>query len=524
MSAVGNVKRPTALTSHVDESHRMRAPTLELRGIEKRFGGEHALRHVSLVIASGVTHAIVGENGAGKSTAGKIASGVVQPDAGVILLDGLEVRFASPSDALAHGVAIMEQELALAPDLTVRENVLLGAKGPPSILPTRNRAEKERFRQLLDDTGFELDGEARVGDLPIQEQQLVELLRALAMDARIIIMDEPTAALPAHEVKRLHAVVRKLNARGVTVILISHFLDEVLDLCDSVSVLRGGSLVATYNCDAVTQADLIGDMLGKQIDSLYPRMPSHRDVDEEALEVRGVRDGRVLAGVDLTVRVGEILGIYGLVGSGRSELLRAISGDRAAHFNVLKVGGRAVRPKSPAHALTLGIALLPESRKDDGLFVELSQRHNVLAAVFSRAATLFGINPRRESRDARSALTMVGVDPVRLGGSVVDLSGGNQQKVLLGKVLQSGPTLLLLDEPTRGVDLGARRSIYETIFAAVSAGASAIVVSSDLDEILNVSHRIAVLRKGRLVGEMSRAAATSEAILRLAFGAEDRPL
>lgn len=511
--------RAGAAAGHADSATEY---SIELDQISKRFGGVNALQHVSLRVRRGTAHAIVGENGAGKSTIGKIIGGVHRADSGTLRIFGRAVEFHSPAEALDQGVAIMEQEIALAPDRNVIENVLLGSDHTLGLLPVQHSEWDRRFAQLIEDTGFELDPYAMVGDLPIQEQQLVELLRALARDAKVIVMDEPTAALPRTDVERLHRLIRRLVSQGVTVVLVSHFLDEVLELCDSVSVMRSGRHISTHRCNSISQEGLISEMLGVELEQMYPHLMPRPHQEQPLLKLNGISDERLLRGIDIEVHSGEIVGLYGLVGSGRTETLQIIAGASHRTGGAMEFEGSDYAPRSPREALSAGVSYLPESRKDDGLFLELSQRMNVLATIFEKAARFFGIDRRSEARTAWNALAEVQVDRIVLDMPVNDMSGGNQQKVLLGKVLQSSPTLLLLDEPTRGVDLGARKSLYETILSAVQRGASVLLVSSDLDEILNMSHRVYVLRRGRVVGERPSGLDRHDEVLRLAFGTEPR--
>lgn len=498
------------------------ANIVELLDISKRFGGVHALKHVSFNVAAGTVHAIVGENGAGKSTVGKIIGGVYRHDSGTLLIGGREVSFSSPADALRNGVAIMEQEIALAPDRSVIENVLLGTVTSSPMLPIGRQSWGAKFAELLEETGFELNPGTLVGKLSIQEQQVVELLRALAWEANIIVMDEPTAALPREDVERLHNIIRRLSQRGVTVILISHFLDEVLSLCDSVTVMRGGQHVATHPCAQVDQETLISEMLGVELGQMYPDRLPIPTKKEPLLEVISVSDGGVIRDVSLSIRPSEIVGIFGLVGSGRTELLHLIGGASKLRNGEITWRGKSYSPSSPRGALNLGVALLPESRKDDGLFLNLSQKINVMSNVFDELRRFLSIDSKKEKREAWNALASVKVDRIILDLPVGLMSGGNQQKVMLGKVIQSKPDLLLLDEPTRGVDLGARRSIYDSISETVQTGKSVILVSSDLDEILNMSHRIFVMRRGQIVGEKIASETNHDEVLRLAFGAIGR--
>jgi rhamnose transport system ATP-binding protein len=493
-------------------------PILRASGIVKSFGRHRALDNVELAIMPGTVHGLVGENGAGKSTLGKILSGVIRPDEGLIEVGGEAVSFSSPGSALAAGITIMQQELSLAPDLTVAENVLLGRYPSRFGLVTRRQLWRD-FEALIGKTGFEVDGSACTGDLPIAKQQEVEILRALSRDARVIIMDEPTSSLSAHDVQRLHAVVRQLRSSGIAVIYISHFLEEVLSLSDEVTIMRNGRRVRSLAAPAATVEMLVTSMTGAAKKASFPSLPTVAQNAPAVLEVRGLQRRSGDAGLDLTVRAGEIVGLFGLVGSGRSELVQMIFGaaGRQAGGEVL-IDGRIANTSSPARSLASGIAMLPESRKEQGLFLGLKQRENATIACLKTLSSGGVIHQRAERSAAVQELEAMGVSPVTPEGEVGTLSGGNQQKVLFAKTLLSRPRVLLLDEPTRGVDVGARRAIYDIVVSLVTAGMAVILISSEYDEVANMSHRLLVMRDGRISAELDTSAATHEAALAAAFG------
>jgi ABC-type sugar transport system ATPase subunit len=492
-------------------------PIVELSGIGKRFSGLPVLSDVNLHVLPGFVHAIVGENGAGKSTLGKIIGGVYRPDEGEIRVDGELVRLRTPASALGLGVTVMKQEIALAPHLSVIENVLLGRE-PSRFGFANRRAARHEFAALLGETGFDLPADVAAADLPLAEQQQVEILRALARKARVIVMDEPTAALPAVAAARLRQIIRDLKSKGVAIIYISHFLEETLELSDSVTVLRNGRVVESKRADQWTVGRMIEAMLGRSLVSSYPKLRNPPPSAPLRLEVRDLVDGNRIRGMTLSLRAGEIVGLFGLVGSGRSELAHAIFGAERFSSGQIQLDGQGYSPIGPADALAKSVALLPESRKDQGLFLDHTKRRNTVASGLARCAKFGFIDRKQEGKSARRVLRSCDVEAANLSDVVGLLSGGNQQKVLLGKTLYLDPRVLILDEPTRGVDVGARRSIYDTIARLVSDGMSVILISSDIEEVHQMSHRLYVVREGQTVAEFKSSDATHSEILAAAFG------
>jgi rhamnose transport system ATP-binding protein len=490
------------------------ATRLEVRGLGKSFGATRALDEVSVAVRTGTVHAFVGENGAGKSTLGKIIAGVFPQDQGDLVLRGTTVSFRSPREALTQGIALVAQEVALVPRLTAAQNVFLGAEPKRAGFIERGTL-RDRFDRLVADAGFDIHAGSIVGRLPLAQQQQVEILRALARDADLIVLDEPSASLSAKEVDRLHEVVRGLRARGHTVILVSHFLGEVLDLSDVVTVLRDGRVVRTGPIADETEASLVTGMLGRPVSRTYPaKQPPPPDapvaIAIEGLSAMGVSD------VSLTLRAGEIVGLAGLIGAGRSELARAIYGADPVSAGQVLVRGTPVGGQ-PAASIKAGVAMIPESRKDDGLILRRSIRENVSLTSLGRFQR-FGFVRRGSERTAvRSALGQVdGTDLVdALAGS---LSGGNQQKLLFARSLLIDPGVLLADEPTRGIDVGAKRDIYEVLVKLAASGLAILLISNEVEEILGLAHRVLVMRSGRLVAELSGPDMTEEAIVGAAFG------
>ncbi len=498
---------------------------VELRDISKSFGGTRALEGVSLTVGHGAIHALVGENGAGKSTLGKIIAGALAPDSGHLLLDGEPVRFHSPRDAIARGVNLIAQELAIVPSLTVAQNVFLGVE--PRQAGFQNRRElRRKYSELAASVGFELDGDATAGSLRTADQQKVEILRALCRNAHLIVMDEPTAALSRPDVEALHKVVRQLARDGTTVVLVSHFLNEVLELADEVTILRDGRLVQTAPAAGQTEESLMAAMLGRSFDATFP---AKRAVAADAPVVLSVRDLKApgVNGVSFDLHAGEILGLAGLVGAGRTEVARAIYRANRVSAGTVTVAagegtGTVALTGTPRAAMRAGVAMIPESRKEQGLLLTRSVLENVSLANLAAVSTAGLVRPGAERRTARQVMTRVDVRGGAPGQPVSALSGGNQQKLLFGRSLTRDPRVLIADEPTRGVDVGAKRAIYELLGTLTGSGLGVLLISSDVEEILGLAHRVLVMRGGRVAAELTGDDVTEAAILGAAFGATEK--
>jgi rhamnose transport system ATP-binding protein len=487
------------------------SPLLEVKGLEKSFPGVKALSGVTFDVRAGETHALLGENGAGKSTLIKIVSGVYHPDAGEILIDGRAVRFATPEDAKRAGVATIYQELLLFPELTVAENIFLGhaplaAGGRIDWATMRQRAEALLASLEIDD----LAADEIVGALSVGHRQRVEILRALSHDARILIMDEPTAALTEADVRRLFDIVRKLKARGVGIVYISHRLDEIFEIADRVTVLRDGAYVGEREVAATNSAELVQMMVGRRIDNLFPKVAV--PIGEPVLEARGLRREPTTRDVSLTVRAGEIVGLAGLVGSGRSELAQVLFGITPAEHGEIRLHGKAVSIDSPEAARARGVAYVPEDRGVQGLVRPMSVLHNVSLAALGALSRAGIIDRAAERRLADASVKRFSVKTSSVDEVAGRLSGGNQQKIVLGKWLANNPKLLILDEPTRGIDVGAKAEIHRLMCELAGEGVAILMISSELPEVLGMSDRVLVMREGRLVAEFDRAHATSEAV------------
>lgn len=497
------------------------APILELKNISKSFPGVRALDDVRFDVMPGEVHALLGENGAGKSTLIKIVSGVYVPDAGVLSVQGQKAAFKSPLEAQASGIATIYQELLLFPELTVAENIFMGHPPRTKFGAIDWRTMQARAREILASLDIhDLDVSTAVGALSIGNRQRVEIAKALSRDARLLIMDEPTAALTEADVERLFGIVRKLRERGVGVVYISHRLEEVFELADRVTVLRDGKYVATKAVAETDKDDLITMMVGRTIDALFPKADAK--IGEIVLEVKDLNRKPLTNDISFTVRAGEIVGLAGLVGSGRSELAQVIFGITPASSGEIRLEQRPVTIKSPGQAKALGIAYVPEDRGHQGLIRPMNLRENVSLAVLERLTKGPFIDRQAE---ATLALQSIEKFAIRASGTeqvVNKLSGGNQQKVVLSKWLASEPLLLLMDEPTRGVDVGAKAEIHRLMGALVEQGLAILMISSELPEIMGMSDRILVMQEGRLVAEFDRDEATQEMVASAMMGGSSR--
>jgi rhamnose transport system ATP-binding protein len=491
-------------------------PHVELLDVGKRFSGVQALDGINLAIERGTVHALVGENGAGKSTLGRIIAGAHSPDAGSMNIEGEPVRFGSPRDALAQGVTMIAQELTLVPRRSVVENVFLG-KEDARLGVVVNAPMRLRFSKLCERAGFDLPGEAPVGTLRIADQQKVEILRALARDAKLVVMDEPTAALTFDESERLLNIVRGLRASGTTIVYVSHFLPEVLSIADTVTVLRDGRLVHTRPAENETPESIVTAMLGRSMSMTFPEKEFPAADAPVVLSVRGLTRRPAFEDISFDVRAGEIVGLAGLIGSGRTEVARAIFGADRLESGEIELKGQRVNIRSPRGAIRTGIAMLPESRKDQGLHMRSSIVRNVSLAHLDDVSRAGVVMQFAERHKVEKLTELVDVRASRLGAWVSTLSGGNQQKVLFAKWLFRPPAALLADEPTRGVDVGAKRAIYELVRTLAADGMAVLLISSELEEVLGLAHRILVIKSGRIAAEFDGRTATEDEVLHAAF-------
>jgi len=494
----------------------LETPLLRADQISKSYDGVRALRDVSFEIRGGEVHALVGENGAGKSTLIKIITGATQPDHGKIFLCNQLVEHHSPRAARQLGIAAIYQQPALFPALNVAENIAIGLEEQGFWSRVNWRARHKHARQLLDRVGATIRPEAEAGALSMPEQQLVEIARAIGADARVLIMDEPTASLSERETDNLYAVIRHLRDQGVGIIYISHRLEELTKIADRVTVLRDGQLIETRSMSGITREELIRLMVGRELSTVFPKRVTIPG--EVVLELRNVScDAAGVRDVSLTVRAGEIVALAGLVGSGRTELARTIFGLTPSESGEIRVKGTSIRIAGPGDAIGCGIAYVPEDRRRHGIVPDLPISSNITLAMLSRISRRGSINFAEETRIASEYLRRLRIKAPSLDSRVATLSGGNQQKVALSRWLATSPSVLILDEPTQGIDIGAKAEIHALIGDLAAQGMAVLMISSELPEVIGMSDRIAVMRAGRIAGMLDRAQATQEAILNLAL-------
>ena len=490
-------------------------PLFSMRGIRKSFPGVQALRGVDLDVHAGEVLALLGENGAGKSTLMKVLGGAHRADAGVLEMDGAEVSFGSPQEARAAGIAVIYQEFNLVPELTAAENIFLGQEATRAGFVARGE-ERRRAADLFRRLGVAIDLNAPCSRLTTAQQQLVEIARALARDTRIIVMDEPTAALTAGEVSRLFEIIRDLQSRGIAVIYISHRLDEIFALADRVVVLRDGRNVGTRPLEGLSRTELIKMMVGRELADEYPRRTTAPG--PVRLVVSGLCRGRAVRDVSFTVRAGEILAIAGLVGAGRTETLRLIFGADKRHAGDIILDGRLLDIRSPRDAIAAGIGLLTEDRKLQGLVLGQSVRENFALPNLGTLSRFGFVDGRREREAFGRHVDQLRIKVPHQDERARNLSGGNQQKVVLAKWLERDCEVLFFDEPTRGIDVGARHEIYLLMNDLAARGKAIVMVSSELPEVLGLADRILVMHEGRITGEIaSGPTVTQEEIMRLAM-------
>ncbi len=495
----------------------MPAPLLEARNVRKSFGGVHALKGVSLSVNSGEVLAVIGENGAGKSTLMKILAGVQSPDSGELIVDGHARRIGSVQEALSLGIALIHQELNLAETLDVGANIFLGREPRRFGLIDSARITREATR-VLQQVGLAVSPHTLVSNLTIGQQQLVEIAKALSINARVLIMDEPTSSLSGHEAQNLLKLIRELRGRGVGIVYISHRLGEVHGLADRVEVLRDGENAGHLSRTEISHGAMVKLMVGRELSQFYPHQA--HPVGDVALEVRGLRThAHPNQTVSFSIRAGEVVGMAGLVGAGRTEVLESLFGITPPLAGEVLVAGAAVRHDSPRNAMQAGLALVPEDRKHDGLVLEMGVRENLSLSTLHRDQQSGFLNRTKERALCEEMIPAMRIKTPNTEQPVQFLSGGNQQKVVIGKWLATRPKVLLLDEPTRGVDIGAKQEIYRLMEELASRGVAVLFVSSDLEEILGMSDRTLVLHEGRLSGELSRSELSEEAVMQLATGA-----
>jgi ribose transport system ATP-binding protein len=497
-------------------------PVLEMRGITKRFQGFTALQDVNLTIYPGEVHALMGENGAGKSTLMKILAGAYIADEGEIRINGVPTKISNPASARQAGINLIYQELNVAPNLTVTENMYMGSELKKGQFLNRKAMQAEAQR-VLDSLGASFSANTIVGSLAIAEQQQVEIARALKDNSRILVMDEPTAALSDRETEHLFEVIRQLRSNGIAIIYISHRMEEIYALADRISVLRDGQYIGSLTREEISPQRLVQMMVGRSMQDFYEHQRG-KHLGEVVLEVKNISDGRKVKPASFQLHTGEILGLAGLVGAGRTELSRSIFGADAKVSGEVWLKGKQLKINSPGDAIAAGIGYVPEDRKDQGLFLEMSSRKNISLNRLKHDARGGLVNWGSVNEIAQQAVENFNIRLANLEIRAVDLSGGNQQKLLLARWLAIKPRVLMLDEPTRGVDIGAKSEIYRIISDLAAQGVAILMVSSELPEIIGMSDRVLVMREGELVGELDDSPGreiTQENIMNYATGATE---
>jgi len=495
----------------------LNTPLLEMKDIDKSFSSVKVLQQVQFSLEAGEVHALMGENGAGKSTLMKILNGIYSRDNGSVRIKGAEQSLSSPSAAQELGIVMIHQELNLIPHLTVMENIFLGREftfGPTRLI--RWGKMKQESTRYLSQLGLEINPETLVGDLSVGQQQLVEIAKALSMNTEILVLDEPTAALTDREIEGLFRVIASLRERGVGMIYISHRMEEIFHICDRITVMRDGRYVGTEEVASTDMDQIVKMMVGREIKDRFPKVDI--EFGEEKLKVEGLSQKGVLHDISFSVRAGEIVGIAGLMGAGRTELAKALFGVTPIDSGSVMLNGKPVQIHKPMDAIRAGLALVTEDRKDEGLILSMSIRDNLGMTNLAAVSNLGFLSNAREDELAETMISSMRIKAAGSGQAVGSLSGGNQQKVVIGKWLATKPQVFILDEPTRGVDIGAKKEIYDLMNRLASEGVAILMISSELPEVLGMSDRILVMREGKLTGHFNREEATQENIMMCATG------
>ena len=487
-----------------------------MKGIDKAFGSNKVLKNAGFELNDGEVHALMGENGAGKSTLMKILTGVYTKDAGTVIVDGKEVSYKSPKEAENAGIVFIYQELNVMFDLTVVENLFMGKEITKKFGIIDKKAMRANAQEIMDRMGVHIPVDAVMSELSVGQQQMVEICKALMVDAKVIIMDEPTAALTESETEVLFKVIKSLKAKGVSIVYISHRMEEIFELCDRITVLRDGEYIGTRNISEITMDDIVQMMIGREIGERFPKR--NVTIGDEVLKVEHLTHKKAFSDVSFSVRAGEVLGVAGLMGAGRTEIMQAVFGNLPCEKGDIYIGGRKVVIKKPAQAIKAGIGFITEDRKTEGLLLEKSIADNIEIANLKKVSVRGVIK-----KDKKKALVSQSIDEFRIkcfndAQECGSLSGGNQQKVVLAKWVHTDPKILILDEPTRGVDIGAKKEIYNVINDMAAKGVAVIMVSSELPEVLGMSDRIMVVREGKVMGIIDGKDADQSKIMTLATG------
>lgn len=489
---------------------------IEMKGIDKSFGSNQVLKNAGFLLKDGEIHALMGENGAGKSTLMKILTGVYTKDAGTIWVDGKEVSFKNPQEAEKAGIVFIYQELNVLFDLTVEENLFIGKELTKGFGICNKKAMRAKAQEMMDKLGVKIPVTATMSDLSVGQQQMVEICKALMADAKVIIMDEPTAALTVSETRVLFDVIRNLQAKGVSIVYISHRMEEIFELCDRITVLRDGEYVGTENIQDIDLDHVVQMMIGRAIGERFPKR--NVTVGDEVLRVEGLSSGKLFHDVSFDVKAGEVVGVSGLMGAGRTEIMNAIFGNIHLDSGKIFMNGKEVKIKNPRQAIAAGIGFITEDRKTEGLLLEKSIAENIEITNLPKVANGFVLNKPKQRAVVKKGIEDFHIKCFGPDHECNNLSGGNQQKVVLAKWIYTEPKLLILDEPTRGVDIGAKKEIYTIINEMTAKGVAVIMVSSELPEVLGMSDRIVVVHEGRVTGILNAAEADQAKVMTLATG------
>ena len=492
---------------------------IEMTGIDKAFSGNVVLKDVQFSLADGEIHALMGENGAGKSTLMKILTGIYERDAGIVKVDGQEVHFKSPKEAEAMGIAVIHQELNILPDLTVAENLFLGNEqtiGKSGILKTKEM-NKEASR-ILSQLGLDVDVKTPAGQLSVGKQQIIEIAKAIETHAKVIIMDEPTAALTDREIKTLFKTIRKLQSQGVSFVYISHRMEEIFAICDRITILRDGQYIGVRVIKETTFDEIVKMMVGRELGDRFPERSAK--IGNIKLEVKGLTRNGYCEDINFQLRKGEVLGIAGLMGAGRTEVVQTLFGYRKMNKGEIFIDGKKVRISNPILAKKHGIGYVTEDRKTEGLVVDFSIKENIMLTNLDKASRLGIIDRKKETSFVDKLIKKLGVRTSGAAQTAKSLSGGNQQKVVIAKWLGDEPKILILDEPTRGVDIGAKKEIYQIINDLAEQGVAILMISSELPEIIGMADRVLVMHEGKITGEVTKEEMTQEKIMYYATGGD----
>ena len=489
---------------------------IEMKGIDKAFGSNQVLKNAGFFLKDGEVHALMGENGAGKSTLMKILTGVYTRDAGTVLVDGKEVVYKNPQEAEKAGIVFIYQELNVLFDLTVEENLFMGKEITKGFGICDKKAMRAKAKEVMDKMGVNIPVDAVISDLSVGQQQMVEICKALMADAKVIIMDEPTAALTASETRGLFEVINSLRKKGVSIVYISHRMEEIFELCDRITVLRDGEYVGTENIAEIDLDHVVQMMIGRTIGERFPKRESH--IGAEVLRVEGLTSGKLFKDIHFDVKAGEVLGVSGLMGAGRTEIMQALFGNLPLDSGKIFIDGKEVTIKNPRQAIANGIGFITEDRKVEGLLLEKSIAENIHIANLGKVSNGFVLNKEKQLNLVKKGIEEFKVRCFGPEHECGNLSGGNQQKIVLAKWVYTDPKILILDEPTRGVDIGAKKEIYNIINQMAADGVAVIMVSSELPEVLGMSDRIAVVHEGKITGILDAAEADQAKVMTLATG------